>query len=101
MRNGPRLIKFAAVFIVVIESLLLIGDGESPSPANGSAKAFDSMLPRKVVVPIGTVNRFFPEATQEVATGQNATAVGNPKATRSVIYADNHSSKKVTISVDQ
>ena len=101
MRNGPTLTKFAAVFIVVIESLLLIANGQSPSPANGSAKASDSMLPRKVVVPISTVNRFFPEVTREASTGRNLTAVANAKATRSVIYANSDSSKKVTITVDQ
>ena len=44
---------------------------------------------------------FFPEVTKEASTGQNSTAVGNPKTTRSVIYANDDSSKKVTISVDQ
>src|SRR6266478_6931989 len=42
-----------------------------------------------------------PQVTQEASTGQNLTAVGNPKATRSVIYANGDSSKKVTITVDQ
>jgi hypothetical protein len=101
MRNGPRLTKFAAVFIAVIESLLLIANGQSPSPANGSAKASDSMLPRKVVVPISTVIRFFPEVTRETSTGRNLTAVSDTKATRSVIYTNSDSSKKVTITVDQ
>ena len=101
MRNGPTLTKFAAVFIVVIESLLLIANGQSPSPANGSAKASDSVLPRKVVVPINAVNRFFPEVTREASTGRNLTAVSNAKATRSVIYANSDSSKKVTITVDE
>jgi hypothetical protein len=100
MRNGPTLTKFAIAF-VVIESLLLIANGQSPSPADGSAKASDSILPRKVVVPISTVNRFFPEVTREASTGRNLTAVANAKATRSVIYANSDSSKKVTISVDQ
>ena len=101
MRNGPTLIKFAAVVFVLIESLLLIANGQSPSPAAGSAKASDSMLPRKVVIPISTVNRFFPEVTREASTGRNSTAVANAKATRSVIYANSDSSRKVTISVDQ
>ncbi len=100
MRNGPTLTKFAAVVIVVIESLLLSANGQSPS-AGTSAKASDSTLPRKVVVPIGTVNRFFPEVTREASTGRNLTAVSNAKATRSVIYANSDSSKKVTITVDQ
>ena len=101
MRNGPRLTKFAAVFIAVIEAVSLTADGQSPSPANSSAKASDSMLPRKVVVPISTVTRFFPEVTRETSTGRNLTAVSDTKATRSVIYANSDSSKKVTITVDQ
>ncbi len=101
MRNGPRLIKFAAVFIAVIKALSLTADGQSPSPANSSAKASEAMLPRKVVVPISTVTRFFPEVTRETSTGRNLTAVSDTKATRSVIYANSDSSKKVTITVDQ
>ena len=99
MRNGPTLPKFAAVF-VVIESLLVTANGQSPSPAI-SVKASDSMLPRKVVVPISTVNRFFPEVTREASTGRNLTAVANAQTTRSVIYANSDSSRKVTITVDQ
>ena len=87
--------------IVLIEALSLSADGQSPSPANGSTIASDSLLPRKAVVPISMVNRFFPEVTREASTGRNLTAVANPKATRSVIYANSDSSKKVTITVDQ
>jgi hypothetical protein len=101
MRNGRRLTKFAAAFIALIEAFPLTADAQSLSPANGSAKASDSMLPRKVVVPISTVNRFFPEVTREASTGHNLTAVANAKATRSVIYANSDSSKKVTMTVDQ
>jgi hypothetical protein len=100
MRNGPTLTKFAAVF-VVIESLLLSANGQSPSPADGSAKAPDSILPPKVVVPISTVNHFFPEVSREASTGRNLTAVNNAKATRSVVYANSDSSRKVTITVDE
>jgi hypothetical protein len=99
MRDGPRLTKFAALFIAVIEVFSLTADGQSPSPANSSAS--DSMLARKVVVPISTVNRFFPDVTREASTGRNRTAVANAKATRSVIYANSDSSKKVTITVDE
>jgi hypothetical protein len=101
MRNGLRLTKFAAVFIVAIEALLLNANGQSPSPTNGSTQASDSTLPRKVVVPISMVKRFFPEVTGEASTGRNFTAVANAKATRSVIYANSDSSKKVTITVDE
>ena len=101
MWNGPRLTKFAAVSIAVIDFLSLIADGQSPSPANGSTQASDSTLPRKVVVPISMVKRFFPEVAGEASTGRNLTAVANAKATRSVIYANSDSSKKVTITVDE
>jgi hypothetical protein len=96
MRNGPRLIKFAAVFIAVSEVLLLTADAQSASPAEAS----DSILPRNIVVAINVVNRFFPEVTTEASTGRNLTAVANPKATRSVIYANSDQTKKVTITVD-
>ncbi len=101
MRNGLTLTKFAAVFIVTIEALSLNANGQSPPPANGSAQASDSTLPRKVVVSISAVNHFFPEVTGEASTGRNLTAVANAKATRSVIYANSESSKKVTITVDE
>lgn len=42
-----------------------------------------------------------PKSLRKPARAQNLTAVGNPKATRSVIYATGDSSKKVTITVDQ
>ena len=99
MRNGLRLTKFAAVFIAAIAALSLNANGQSP--ANGSTQASDSTLPRKVVVPISMVNRFFPEVTGEASTGRNLTAVANAKATRSVIYANSDTSKKVTITVDE
>jgi hypothetical protein len=47
------------------------------------------------------VNRSFPELRREASTGENVTAVGKSIATRSVIYANNDNSKKVTITVDQ
>jgi len=101
MRNGPRLTKFAAVFIAAIDALSLTAEAQSPSPANGSAKASDSMLPRNTVIPLSTVKRFFPEITREASTGHNSTAVANAKATRSVIYTNSDSAKKVTLTVDQ
>lgn len=87
--------------LVLIAALSLTASGQSPLPANSSTIASESLLPRNVVVPISVVNRFFPEVTREASTGQNLTAVGNPKATRSVIYANGDGSKKVTITMDQ
>jgi hypothetical protein len=90
-----------SLVVALIGILSLPLYGESPSPSRGATSAPESLLPRKVVIPLIVVNRFFPEVTQEASTGQNLTAVGEPTATRSVIYANGDSSKKVTITVDR
>jgi hypothetical protein len=59
------------------------------------------VLSRNFVVPLSVVDEFYPQVAQEASTGQNVTAVGNPQATRSVIYANDDNSKKVTVTVDQ
>jgi hypothetical protein len=100
MHSGAHLTRLAALLVAINGSLSLTAYGQSPSPGNGTTSTPGSVLPRKVVVPISVVNRFF-LVTREASTGQNLTAVGNPKATRSVIYANSDSSKKVTITVDQ
>jgi Hint domain-containing protein len=63
--------------------------------------AADAILPLNVVVALGVVNQFFPEVTRTASTGANSTAVGNPTATRSVIYANGDNSMKVTVTVDE
>jgi len=100
MHSGAHLTRLAAILVAITGSLSLPAYGQSASPGNGTTSTTGSVLPRKVVVPISVVSRFF-SVTREVSTGQNLTAVGNPKATRSVIYANSDSSKKVTITVDQ
>jgi hypothetical protein len=100
MHSGSQLTRLAALLIAVTGSLSPAAYGQSPPPRNGTTSTPGSELPRKVVVPISVVNRFF-YVTREASTGQNLTAVGNPKATGSVIYANSDSSKKVTITVDQ
>lgn len=100
MHSGSHLTRLAALLIAITGSLSLAADGQSPPPGNGTPSTPGSVLPRNVVVPISVVNRFFFQVNREASTGSNLTAVGNPKATRSVIYANSDSSKKVTISVD-
>jgi CubicO group peptidase (beta-lactamase class C family) len=95
-----RLTALAAV-VTVIGTLSLAANEPSPPSTSGTPSGSNRVLPRIAAIPLDVVNRLFPEVTQEAATGQNPTAVGNSKATRSVIYANNDSSKKVTISVDQ
>ena len=101
MHSGSHLTRLAVLLIAITGSLSLAAYGQSPPPGNGTTSAPGSVLPRKVVVPISVVNRFFSEVIRKASTGSNLTAVGNPKATRSVIYANSDSSKKVTITVDQ
>ncbi|MES2217766.1 MAG: hypothetical protein V4501_05095 [Pseudomonadota bacterium] len=60
-----------------------------------------TLLASHKVVPLQVVNLFFPEVTEQANIGKDTTAVGNPKATRSVSYANSDGSKKITISVDQ
>jgi len=100
MYSGLHLTRLAGLLVAISGSLSLAAYGQSASTGNGSTSTPGSVLTRKAVVPISVVNRFF-SVTREASTGSNLTAVGNPKATRSVIYANKDSSKKVTITVDQ
>src|SRR6266478_6526499 len=86
MHDGSQLRRVAALLIAVIWTVSLAAHGQSRSPTTGSASTSDFMLPRNVVVSLSVVKGSFSEMAQETSTGQNLTAVGNPKATRSVIY---------------
>jgi hypothetical protein len=101
MQNGSQQTPIASLLTGIIGTLSLAAYGQSVPPGSGTTSASESVLRRNAVVPMSVVNRFFPEVTQEASTGQNLTAVGKPKATRSVVYANSDSSKKVTITVDQ
>ena len=99
--NGLEPRPATSLTIALVGILSLNVYAQSPSQSAAATSASGSLLSREVVVPLSVVNRFFPEITREATTGQNLTAVGNAKATRSVIYANSDSSKKVTITVDQ
>jgi hypothetical protein len=98
---GLALTSATLLTITLIGILSPSADAQLPSPSTGATSVSDPLLPRKVVVALSVVNRFFPEITREASTGQNLTAVGNPRATRSVIYTNSDNSKKVTITVDR
>jgi hypothetical protein len=100
MNSGSRLARLAALSIAVVEAFLLAAHGQS-SLSSGTTSASDSVLSRNFVVPLSVVDEFYPQVTREASTGQNLTAVGNPKATRSVIYPNDDNSKKVTITVNR
>src|SRR5437773_8598142 len=99
--SGLHARALPSLLTALIGALSMTAYGQSQSPASGTASAADSLLTRKAVIPISTVRRFFPQVDQESSTGPNLTAVGNPKATRSVIYVNRSGSKKVTITVDR
>lgn len=99
--SGLHARPLPSLLIGLIGTLSMTAYGQAISPGAGSASASDSLLAREVVIPISTVRRLFPQVDQEATTGPHLTAVGGPKATRSVIYANRDNSKKVTISVDQ
>ena len=101
MHDGSPLRRVAALLIAIIWTVSLAAHGQSRSPTTGSTSTSDFVLPRNVVVPLSVVKNSFSEIARETSTGQNLTAVGKPKATRSVIYTNSDGSKKVTISVDQ
>lgn len=94
--NGLRIPWLTSSLIVAIATLSLAAPGQSLSPIGDTTNTSDSLRPRNTVVPLTVVNRFFPEVTQEASTGQNVTAVGKTKATRSVIYTNSDSSSETT-----
>jgi len=53
-----------------------------------------------MIVTLKATQQFFPAVIRELGTGANSAAIGNPKASRMVVYATNDSSKKVILSVD-
>jgi CubicO group peptidase (beta-lactamase class C family) len=92
--------RLILLFVPALWLTPLVG-GQLPASGIASASGYNAVLHRDAVVPLSVVTRLFPEITREMSTGPNSTAVGKPKATRSVSYANSDNSKKVTISVDQ
>ena len=95
----PRL---AVLLIAAVVALSL------PASANGndnseptSEMASGSTLPRNVVLTLSEVKQVLPEMSQETATGEDETALGNPSGTRGVTYATDGGSRRVVISVAQ
>ena len=82
-----RMERLAALSIAMVGAFSQAAHGQS-SPSSGATSTPESVLPHGFVVSLSVVEEFFPEVTKEASTGQNSTAVGNPKTTRSVIYAN-------------
>ena len=59
------------------------------------------LVPREAIVPVSAVTKRFPDVTTEAGTGPNETRVGQPVASRSVVFTSADGKKKVTLSIDQ
>lgn len=72
----------------------------TPPPVERAVKPKpEPSLPSSVVLPLKTVKEAFPEVTRQLSTGVDASALGNPKLTRQVIYGSPDGAKRVTLSV--
>jgi hypothetical protein len=90
----------AAMFTVAALALqLLSACSDDSSPKSPAAAA--ALLAREAVVPTSVVTQYFPDVSTEANTGPNETSVGNPVASRSVVFVSTDGKKKVTLSVDQ
>src|ERR1700676_5056032 len=93
--GGSRPGLLAALLIAVVMSVPPAARGQPASSSGGA------LLPRSYVVSLQLVNQFLPEIVRQASSGRDSTAVGNPNATRAVIYANADGSKLATITVDR
>jgi hypothetical protein len=95
----PRLAVLLIAAVVAL-SLPASANGYHNSESTG-AMASGSTLPRNVVLTLSEVKQVLPEMSQETATGEDESALGNPRDSRSVTYATDDGSRRVVISVAQ
>ncbi len=70
MHSGSDLTRLAALLIAITGSLSLAAYGQSPPPGNGPTSTPGSVLPRKVVVSLSVVNRFFSQLPGKLVRAQ-------------------------------
>jgi hypothetical protein len=110
LQEGRRLTGFAvgkkarrallAALFATVVAAVSPAIGQS-FPSSDAADVTGGLLPRKFVVSLRLVGQFFPEIIRTSSTGRDRTAVGNPEATRAVIYANADGTKLVTVTVDR
>lgn len=66
-----------------------------------TAAAPPATLPRDAVLNIAAVKRYFADIAREASNGANATATGNPDATRGAIYTTRDGRRRVTVTLDR
>jgi hypothetical protein len=96
----PRLAVLLIAAVVAL-SLAACGNGNDNSESTSETSSSSTLLPRNVVLTLSEVKEVLPEMSQETATGEDETALGNPTGTRSVTYATDDGSQRVVISVAQ
>ena len=95
----PRLAVLLIAAVVALSLPAACGNGNDSSESTGETSSGSTLLPRNVVLTLSEVKEVLPEMSQESATGEDETALGNPTGTRSVTYATDDSSQRVVISV--
>ena len=96
----PRLAVLSIAAVVAL-SLAACGNGNDNAESTGETSSGSNLLPRNAVLTLSEVKELLPEMSQETATGEDETALGNPTGTRSVTYAADDGSQRVVISVAQ
>ena len=96
----PRL-AVLSISAVVALSLAACGNGNDNAESTGETSSGSNLLPRNAVLTLSEVKELLPEMSQETATGEDETALGNPTSTRSVTYATDDGSQRVVVSVAQ
>jgi hypothetical protein len=96
----PRLAVLLIAALVAL-SLPACGNGNDNSEPTSETSSGSTLLPRNVVLTLSEVKEVLPEMSQETATGEDETALGNPTGTRSVTYATDDGSQRLVISVAQ
>jgi hypothetical protein len=94
----PRLAVLSIASVVTL-SLAARGNGNDNSDSTSETSSGSTLLPRNVVPTLNEVKQVLPEMSQESATGEDETALGNPTGTRSATYAADDGSQRVVISV--
>jgi hypothetical protein len=96
----PRLAVLLIAAVVPL-SLPACGNGNDNSESTSETSSGSTLLPRNVVLTLSEVKQVLPEMSQESATGEDETALGNPTGTRSATYATDDGAQRVVISVAQ
>jgi hypothetical protein len=108
MQRWPRrrmlttLVAMAALAIPGATRVRAQDDTPTASPAatpGGMSNA--ALLLRDVILPLEAVQEVVAEMTTEIATGENATSLGAPTATRSVTFATEDGEQRLVLSVDR